>query len=92
MEIWKSAYEYYDTPYNTNAIQLTAEELAEYAQTFSDISTYCNQAIAEFITGQEALTEETFDAFRDNLVSMGIQDCAALWQAAADRYVASITE
>lgn len=92
VEIWKSAYEYYDTPYNTNAIQLTAEELAEYAQTFSDISTYCNQAIAEFITGQEALTEETFDAFRDNLVSMGIQDCAALWQAAADRYVASITE
>lgn len=92
VEIWKSAYEYYDTPYNTNAIQLTAEELAEYAQTFSDISTYCNQAIAEFITGQEALTEENFNAFRDNLVSMGIQDCAALWQAAADRYVASITE
>lgn len=92
VEIWQSAYEYYDTPYNTNAIQLTAEELAEYAQTFSDIATYCNQAIAEFITGQEPLTEENFDAFRDNLVSMGIENCTALWQNAADRYVASIKE
>lgn len=86
-DVWKSAYDYYDTPYNTNAIALTVEEQETYAQTFSDISTYCNQAIAEFITGQEPLTQETFDAFRENLVSMGIEDCQALWQVAADRYI-----
>lgn len=91
-DVWKSAYEYYDTPYNTNAIQLTVEERETYAQTFSDISTYCNQAIAEFITGQNPLTQESFDTFRNNLVTMGIEDCAALWQAAADRYVESIQD
>lgn len=85
--IWQGAYEYYDTPYNTRAISLTTEELGTYAQTFSDISTYCNQAIAEFITGQNPLTQESFDTFRQNLKDMGIEDCQALWQAAADRYV-----
>lgn len=90
-EVWNSAYDYYDTPYNTNAIQLTVEEQESYAQMFSDISTHCNQAIAAFITGQNPLTQESFDAFRDSLVSMGIEDCAALWQAAADRYVESIS-
>lgn len=89
-DVWNSAYDYYDTPYNTNAIQLTVEEQESYAQIFSDISTHCNQAVAAFITGQTALTQESFDDFRDSLVSMGIEDCKALWQAAADRYVESI--
>lgn len=89
-DVWNSAYDYYDTPYNTRAIALTVEEQEEYAQIFSDISTYCNQAIAEFITGQNTLNQETFDTFRNNLESMGIADCQALWQAAADRYVASM--
>lgn len=89
-DIWNSAYEYYDTPYNTNAIQLTVEEQESYAQIFSDISTHCNQVVAAFITGQTPLTQESFDSFRDSLVSMGIEDCAALWQAAADRYVESV--
>lgn len=86
-DVWQGAYEYYDTPYNTRAISLTTEEQEEYAQIFSDISTYCNQAIAEFITGQNPLTQESFDAFRQNLTDMGIEDCRDLQQAAADRYV-----
>lgn len=86
-DVWKSAYDYYDTPYNTNAIALTVEEQETYAQTFSDISTYCNQAIAEFITGQEPLTQETFDAFRENLVSMGIEDCRHCGRLRQDRYI-----
>ena len=89
-DVWNSAYEYYDTSYNTNAIQLTVEEQESYAQIFSDISTHCNQMVAAFITGQTPLTQENFDSFRDSLVSMGIEDCTALWQAAADRYVESV--
>ncbi len=89
-DVWQSAYDYYDTPYNTRAISLTTEETERYVQIFSDISTYCNQAIAEFITGQNALTQESFDAFRENLTTMGIDDCQAIWQDAANRYVESL--
>ena len=89
-DVWQSAYDYYDTPYNTRAISLTTEKTERYAQIFSDISTYCNQAIAEFITGQNALTQESFDAFRENLTTMGIDDCQAIWQDAANRYVESL--
>lgn len=89
-DVWQSAYDYYDTPYNTRAISLTTEETERYAQIFSDISTYCNQAIAEFITGQNALTQESFDAFRENLTTMGIDECRSIWQDAANRYVASL--
>ena len=86
-DIWKSAYDYYDTIYDTSAIQLSVEEQEDYAQIFSDISTYCSEAIAAFITGQNELTQESFDEFRDNLTSMNIDDCIAIYQAAADRYV-----
>ena len=89
-DVWQSAYDYYDTPYNTRAIALTTEETERYAQVFSDISTYCNQAIAEFITGQNALTQESFDAFRENLTTMGIDECRSIWQDAANRYVDSL--
>ena len=89
-DVWRSAYDYYDTPYTTRAIALTTEETERYAQVFSDISTYCNQAIAEFITGQNALTQESFDAFRENLTTMGIDECRSIWQDAANRYVASL--
>lgn len=73
--------------FNTRAIQLTMEELTEYVGIFSDISTYCNTSIAAFITGQTPLTQESFDAFRSDMEAMGIQDCTALVQTAADRYL-----
>lgn len=90
IDIWKSAYDYQDSPYNTNEIQLTAEERETYAQIFSDISTYCNEMVASFILGQTELTEASFEEFRNNLVSMGIEECAELYQAAADRYLDSL--
>lgn len=86
-DVWDSAYAFYPAKYNTRSIQLTMDEMTQYAQTFSDISTYCNTAIAAFITGQEPLTQESFDAFRENMAAMGLEDCAALYQAAADRYL-----
>ena len=86
-DIWDSAYEFRPATFNTRAIQLTMDEITEYAGIFSDISTYCNTAIASFITGQTPLTQESFDAFRRDLEEMGINDCAAIFQAAADRYL-----
>ena len=90
-DIWDSAYEFYAPTYNTRAIQLTMDELMEYAGIFSDISTYCNTAIASFITGQTPLTQESFDAFRKDMEDMGINDCVAIYQAAADRYLEGLS-
>ena len=90
IDVWRSAYDYQETPYNTNEIQLNAEEQDTYTKTFSDISTYCNEMIASFITGQTSLTPEKFDEFRENLKDMGIEECTAIYQAAADRYVESV--
>ena len=50
------------------------------------------EMVAQFITGQTELTEETFNEFRDNMVSMGIEECQELWQTATDRYIASLSE
>ena len=86
-DIWDSAYVFHPAAFNTRAIQLTMEELTEYVGIFSDISTYCNTAIAAFITGQTPLTQESFDAFRRDMEAMGIGDCTAIVQAAADRYL-----
>ncbi len=92
IDVWNSSYDYYESPYNTQNIQLSAEELEEYSKTFSDISTYCNEKVASFITGQTELTEASFDEFRGNIENMGINDCLALFQAAADRYVESMNQ
>lgn len=90
IDVWKSAYDYQEGKYNTNEIALNAEERETYSQIFSDISTYCNEMIASFILGQTELTEASFEEFRSNLVSMGIEDCADLYQSAADRYIAAL--
>ncbi len=91
-DIWNSGYDYYESPYNTNNITLTAEESEEYSQIFADISTYCVEMVTSFIVGQTELTEANFAEFQANLVAMGIEDCQAIYQAAADRYVASLDE
>lgn len=91
-DVWDSAYEFYPAKYNTRSIQLSQDEQTEYAGIFSDISTYCSTAVAAFITGQEPLTQESFDNFRENLVAMGLENCTALYQAAADRYLADLGE
>ncbi len=71
---WDSSYDYYDSKYNTNNIQLTQEEKEEYSQSVADISTYCVEMVASFITGQTEVNEANFETFRENLVSMGIED------------------
>ena len=66
--------------------ELTADEADEHNTTYSDINTYMQQSIAEFITGARPLGE--WDSFVDELYNMGIEDCIALKQDAYDRYMA----
>ena len=84
----KSGYtvwsEYFPTNLIPSRVTMTAEENTSYAAKYADIEAYVQEANAAFIMGQRSLDE--YDAYRDQLRAMGIEDCMALQQAALDRY------
>ena len=51
----------------------------------SDIQTYYEQAVPEFIMGNRPLSE--FDAYVDTLNSMGLDRCIEIYQTAYDRFM-----
>lgn len=65
---------------------LTADEADEHSAIYSDINTYLQENIAQFITGAKSMDQ--WDAFVEELYNMGIEDCIALKQDAYDRYLA----
>ena len=65
---------------------MTPEESTEYAAVYSDISTYMDENISKFVTGDKSLDE--FDEFTAMLKQMNVDRCVELQQAAYDRYLA----
>ena len=63
---------------------MTTDETSEYAQYYTDIETFVQEANVKFINGEKSLDE--YDSYRDTLKSMGIETCIKLQQAALDRY------
>lgn len=59
---------------------------ARFASLGNDINTYCSEMRIKFITGEESL--DNFDAFRDTLRNMGIEEYIAIEQAAYDEFMA----
>lgn len=74
-----------DCAYNYPAYAtMTTEEAAAYTSIESDLSTYTDSRVLEFITGAADIETE-FDAFVDTLYDMGLQDMVDIKQAAYDR-------
>jgi len=69
-----------------SAAALTADEADEHSSIYSDINTYLQEQIAQFITGAKSMDE--WDTFVEKLKDMGIEDCIQLKQDAYDRYLA----
>ncbi len=69
------------------AMELTYDESTEFAEIWSDLSTYASTEVFKFIMG-----EYNFEADWDNFIAqvedMGLQDCIDIYQDAYDRYVA----
>ena len=78
--IWNKDQNDYVLPQITR----TAEEGERYSSIYSDIQTYANETIPQFIMGTKPLSE--FDDFVAQIKSMGIEDVIAIQQAALDRY------
>lgn len=68
-----------------DAVALTTEESEEYNAIASDILTYISTRFLQFVTGAASIEDE-YDAFVDELYSMGIEDCISIYQDALDRY------
>ena len=63
---------------------MTTEESADYSSIESDMSTYMDSKVLEFIVGSADIDAE-FDTFVDTLYEMGLQDLIDIKQAAYDR-------
>lgn len=65
-------------------VTLSASENERYAQFYPDINTYVREMRWKFITGEESL--DNYDAFRDALRDMGIEEALEIQNAALTRY------
>ena len=68
-----------------DAAAMTADENSEYNNYAGDVITLIQTSTAKFITGDQPLDE--VEAFQQQLIDTGIEECAAQKQAAYDRYM-----
>ena len=59
-------------------VSMTAEESAVFSSRFSDISTYLQQIVPQFIIGTEPL--ENWDVYVENIEAMGLAECLSVEQ------------
>ena len=76
-------------PSNIDAY-LTTDESNQYAAIASDVETYMETAVLQFITGGTDLTEESYQEFVDTCLDMGLAEMDELYQAAYDRYLETV--
>ena len=82
VEIWRDGKDgEYELP---ERMAMTSDESAKFNGYYSDMETMVAEAIPKFINGDKALDE--LDAFAEELISMGAEECIALKQAALDRF------
>lgn len=67
------------------SLSLTEIESTEYATLMSDITTYCDSAILQFVIGEKSFDE--WDSFVAEVENFGINRCVEIYQAAYDRYL-----
>lgn len=82
-DVWVEQKQY--TKPNDAYLSLTSEEMAIYQQYYTNIETLANEYTIKYITGK---TDQSFDAFVEQLYQYGLQQCIDVYQAAIDRYYA----
>ena len=74
-----------DCAYDLPAVALTQEETEEFNSYFGDIGTYLTENLVKFITGEKDLAD--YEAFQAELITMGAEECVAIYQDAYERYM-----
>lgn len=75
-----------DSAWVMPTISMTADETDQYNGIYADIRTTLEENLTKFAVGEKPMSE--WDAFVESLYDLGIEDCIAIQQAAADRYYA----
>lgn len=84
-QVYEDLKELADCTYNyPSYASMTTEESGEYSSIESDLSTYAESTVLEFIVGTRDIDAE-FDSYVETLYDMGLQDLIDLKQAAYDR-------
>ena len=81
-ELWTKLGDDWKMPAN---ISMTSDESARFSELYTEIQTYVQTGICQFVIGERSLDE--YDAFVQQIKDMGIDECIALKQAALDRYL-----
>ncbi len=68
-------------------LNYTSEESETISKYDTDLNTYRDEMMLKFITGQEKLTESSFDAYRKKMKDLKMEELIAIRQAAYDRYL-----
>ncbi len=66
-------------------LNLTSDEAAEYAQIAADVATYASEAAMKWMTGEETITDEGWDAYVAQLKNLGIDRAVEIYQTVYDR-------
>ncbi|MDR1559259.1 MAG: extracellular solute-binding protein, partial [Clostridiales bacterium] len=73
-----------DFSLNMPPISYTTDESQRLATIMNEVNTYVDEMFVRYIMGQDGVDD--FDAFRQNLSNMGIEEAVSITQAALDRY------
>lgn len=80
--VWDENFE--DKTSLPTMLSISSEESARYSSIMGDIETYINEMVVNFIIGNEPLSK--FDAFRQTIIDLGIDDAIQIKQNALERY------
>ena len=69
------------------SIAFSAEDNDKIASNYSNYSDYLNTMVPKFIMGTEALTEESFAAFAEQMKSLGVSESLELYQSYYDAFM-----
>lgn len=70
-----------------SSIAFSAEDNDKIASNYSNYSDYLNTMVPKFIMGTEALTEESFAAFAEQMKSLGVSESLELYQSYYDAFM-----
>ena len=71
-----------------SASALSTEETNNISETVTAITTYSSEQLLKFMTCAEDLTDEAWAAYVNQMNSLGLEDCVAVYQNAYDEYLA----
>ena len=70
-----------------NGAALDAVESDSIANQLTAVCSYAAEQCLKFVVGSEPLNDETWNAYVENCIGLGIEDCVAVYQQAYDDYV-----